>query len=335
MRARNIKPGFYKNEELAKCSPWARLLFPGLWMMADKEGLVEDRPLQIRIEVFPCDQVNVDELLSELNNKLIVRYKCRGKDYVWIKGFTRHQTPHKNEKESSLPRPPLPYLIENFNDVPDQWMRQIPWDTVREIVKKRDNDSCVYCGASENLSVDHISPVSRGGDARDPKNLQTLCRSCNSSKHNKLEKELSEEQLGKKAESSNSSNHSSKGAKDFALNADSLNPDCGIPIADKSARKVSLDDLSVDHNAEWLAEKRSQGRYTHHDEHFILEQFKQYCKSKGKKYADIISGYRNAFEWEKCQPKLNGAGRNATKDDRAKAAVVAGVQAYRDSLKPG
>lgn len=70
--------------------------------------------------------------------------------------------------------------------------------------------------------------------------------------------------------------------------------------------KITLENLSVDHNAEWLARKRSEGRYTHHDEHFVLEQFKQYCNSKGKKYADYIDAYRNAFEWEKCQPKPNG-----------------------------
>ena len=33
-RARNIKPGFYKNEDLAECSLTARFIFPGLWMLA-------------------------------------------------------------------------------------------------------------------------------------------------------------------------------------------------------------------------------------------------------------------------------------------------------------
>lgn len=48
MRARDIKPGFFKNDQLADCSMAARLLFPGLWMMADREGRLENRPKKSR-----------------------------------------------------------------------------------------------------------------------------------------------------------------------------------------------------------------------------------------------------------------------------------------------
>lgn len=45
----------------------------------------------------------------------------------------------------------------------------------------RDGFRCVYCEATRELQVDHITPVARGGtDALD--NLQTLCRSCNQAK---------------------------------------------------------------------------------------------------------------------------------------------------------
>ena len=82
----------------------------------------------------------------------------------------------------------------------------------------------------------------------------------------------------------------------------------GKPSSDKRARKkFKLDELSLDHNAAWLAEKRSQGKYLQHDEAFILEYFKNYCISKGKKYADYLAGYRNAFEWDSCQPNRSAA----------------------------
>jgi ribosomal protein L19E len=86
-------------------------------------------------------------------------------------------------------------------------------------------------------------------------------------------------------------------------------------------QKLSLEELSLSHNAAWLAEKRAMGKYLQHDEDFILEYFKNYCKSKGKTYADPLAGYRNAFEWSSCQPKPNGGGVK-TKDDRARAAVL-------------
>ncbi len=52
-------------------------------------------------------------------------------------------------------------------------------------VWKRDNFTCKICMTRENLSVDHITPESYGGSL-DIDNLQTLCRSCNSQKSNKI-----------------------------------------------------------------------------------------------------------------------------------------------------
>lgn len=75
----------------------------------------------------------------------------------------------------------------------------------------------------------------------------------------------------------------------------------------KSKAKVSLDELSVDHIAEWLAKKRLQGKYINHNEHDILETFKNYVESKQKKgkplYENFIAAYRNSFEWDSNQPK--------------------------------
>ena len=73
MRARDIKPGFFKNDQLAECSMAARLLFPGLWMLADREGRIENRPRKIKAEIFPFDDMDVAELLSELEKAGLIR----------------------------------------------------------------------------------------------------------------------------------------------------------------------------------------------------------------------------------------------------------------------
>lgn len=44
---------------------------------------------------------------------------------------------------------------------------------------------CAYCGATDNMSIDHVVPLSRGG-THDVDNLLPACRSCNSSKGNRL-----------------------------------------------------------------------------------------------------------------------------------------------------
>lgn len=53
--------------------------------------------------------------------------------------------------------------------------------SVRRKVYERDGFACVECDSTEDLSLDHIWPWSKGGsDELD--NLRTLCRSCNSRK---------------------------------------------------------------------------------------------------------------------------------------------------------
>jgi len=55
---------------------------------------------------------------------------------------------------------------------------------LRGLVMERDQHSCVLCGATEDLTLDHIHPWSKGGPDT-YENLRVLCRSCNSRKSNK------------------------------------------------------------------------------------------------------------------------------------------------------
>lgn len=104
MRARNIKPGFFVNEQLAECCFAARILFEGLWCLADREGRLEDKPKKIKALVFPYDDINADELLQELHTHgLIVRYEVDGAKYIDIPKFRVHQRPHQNETASIIP----------------------------------------------------------------------------------------------------------------------------------------------------------------------------------------------------------------------------------------
>lgn len=54
-------------------------------------------------------------------------------------------------------------------------------DRVRRRVYRRDGYRCVKCHSGEDLTLDHVTPWSLGG-SDEASNLQTLCRSCNSSK---------------------------------------------------------------------------------------------------------------------------------------------------------
>ena len=111
-RSRYIKPEFWKDEDLARVSHSARLLFVGLWSLADRSGRLEDRPLRIKAELFPYEDIDVEPILNELatrkaygNGAFIVRYEIKGRRYIQIANFSKHQKCHVREPNSDLPGP--------------------------------------------------------------------------------------------------------------------------------------------------------------------------------------------------------------------------------------
>lgn len=104
-RARNIKPGLFKNEVLGVADPLLTLLFQSLWTLADREGRLEDRPLRIKAETFPYrENLDVNGYLTELQRLgFIQRYLVGQMSLIQVINFSKHQTPHNTEKPSLLP----------------------------------------------------------------------------------------------------------------------------------------------------------------------------------------------------------------------------------------
>jgi len=101
MRSRNIKPGFFLNEELAGVDFETRLLFIGLWCFADCKGRFEWKQKKIHAAIFPYDHdLDVKKMLCNLMSlHLIVRQG----DVGYIPCFLKHQHPHPHEARSVLP----------------------------------------------------------------------------------------------------------------------------------------------------------------------------------------------------------------------------------------
>lgn len=105
-RSRNIKPGFFRNEVLVDLPFEYRLLFIGIWTMADREGRLEDRPVKIKMELFPADNVDVDSGLKALYaNGFIRRYIVGDSKFIQILSWAKHQNPHIKEAASCIPAP--------------------------------------------------------------------------------------------------------------------------------------------------------------------------------------------------------------------------------------
>lgn len=104
MRARNIKPGFFKNEDLAELKPIDRLFFIGMWCAVDREGRIVDRPKRIKMDIMPCDNYDAEIGIQKLEKfGFVERYTVNEQSIIQIVNFHKHQSPHSLEKDSLLP----------------------------------------------------------------------------------------------------------------------------------------------------------------------------------------------------------------------------------------
>lgn len=140
MRARLLKPGFFTNEALARLSLRARLLFAGLWGLADREGRLEDRPERIGAAVFPYERVRVKSLLTTLERAGFVRRYVAGRiKCLALPTFATHQKPHPRETASFLPAPPMRARLGHALGAPKEAPRR-PGSSVYGSGKDQDQD---------------------------------------------------------------------------------------------------------------------------------------------------------------------------------------------------
>lgn len=188
MRARNIKPGFFENEELHELSIPARLIFIGMWCMADREGRLQDRPKKIKLQLVPYDDVDIHACLDQLTDHgFIIRYSVNGEDYIQISTFTKHQSPHKHEKQSIIPPPmavhrqPMavhsqPMAVTCMNDVKETLQSStvhVPPSTVHAQPLANHGDAMYLKCHPDSLNPDCLNPDSLNPDSHNPNSLLT------------------------------------------------------------------------------------------------------------------------------------------------------------------
>ncbi|PWE52770.1 hypothetical protein DEM27_28610 [Metarhizobium album] len=109
-RIRTIKPEFFKHEGLFDAEQETglpiRLAFAGLWTQCDREGRFAWRPRQLKVDIFPYDEVDFSRVLDALATRgFIVKYACQGREFGYIPSWHRHQVVNNREKASELPDP--------------------------------------------------------------------------------------------------------------------------------------------------------------------------------------------------------------------------------------
>ena len=91
-KIRGVKPEFWSDEDIVELSIPARLLFIGMWNFACDNGHLADKPRQIKMRVFPADNIDVEPLLQELEALDRIR---REDGTITIRKFAHHQRPNK------------------------------------------------------------------------------------------------------------------------------------------------------------------------------------------------------------------------------------------------
>ena len=170
-RIRTIKPKFYDDVKIGRLSRDARFILIFLWYSSDKDNESKYTLdfVRKRANLRRYGEITHGKIIKELSDNGFV--EILNSEYLKV-----------------IPRDILGIRRSNRFDVQD-WKE---WKNISEIVFKRDNYTCFYCGRSDcKMEIDHLLPVSRsGGD--DISNLVTSCRRCNAQKHDKTLNEFIE-----------------------------------------------------------------------------------------------------------------------------------------------
>ena len=104
-RIRTVKPDFFTSEDICALTPYARLLYIGLWCEADREGRLVWQPKTFKRRYLPDDNCDADAVCMELLARDLVRVYGDDDEYAYIPTFLDHQKPNPREAKSTLPTP--------------------------------------------------------------------------------------------------------------------------------------------------------------------------------------------------------------------------------------
>lgn len=93
-RIRTIKPDFWTDGNMVKLSPFARLLYIGMWNFTQCDhGHVADDAMKLKLQILPMDNVNIEELLAEImaQGRVTRVASGDGRTYLHVTRFEDHQ----------------------------------------------------------------------------------------------------------------------------------------------------------------------------------------------------------------------------------------------------
>jgi hypothetical protein len=105
-RIRNVRPEFFRHEglqDIEKENPgkYPMLVFEGLWIKSDRQGIFEWRARSLKLDILPFLEFDMEETLLILEKAgYIKKYAVDGKEYGLIPTFNKHQKISKAEMDN-------------------------------------------------------------------------------------------------------------------------------------------------------------------------------------------------------------------------------------------
>ncbi len=112
LRNRQVKAEFWTDPDLLQLPRDMRVFYQGLWHCAEDSGCLEDSPFALKLLLFPSP-VDSDITVELIGNWIetfidmskLMRYEVRGKSYLFLTNFHKHQT-LRNPGVSEVPLAP-------------------------------------------------------------------------------------------------------------------------------------------------------------------------------------------------------------------------------------
>ena len=108
-RQRMINPNIWQSEDFSKLSTLAKLVFIGMFSLADDEGKGRAKPVYLKSVIFPYDDgmrlTDIEKALSEIGSNMSVTfYASNGNQYYRMDNWKKWQKVEK-PSESIIPDP--------------------------------------------------------------------------------------------------------------------------------------------------------------------------------------------------------------------------------------
>lgn len=109
-KIRTVKPDLFRHDALfdaeQKYQLPLRLAFIGLFTCCDREGRFRWKPKQLKLDVFPFDDLDMSAVLDALAAcHFVQKYTFEGEMYGCVPSWHKHQCVNHREAETQLPAP--------------------------------------------------------------------------------------------------------------------------------------------------------------------------------------------------------------------------------------